>query len=52
VPPDGKSGWGSFEIKSVKEGDCIRVARFFAVRHTKMGKHIPSESKIYQMAIK
>jgi hypothetical protein len=29
-----------------------RVARFFFVHHTKMGRNIPNYHKIYQMALK
>jgi hypothetical protein len=30
----------------------LGVARFFFVKHTKTGKNVPKEHKIYQMAIK
>jgi hypothetical protein len=30
----------------------FRVARFFSVQHTKMGRNIPNDHKMYKMAIK
>jgi hypothetical protein len=34
------------------ETPCSRVARFFLVQHTKTGKNVPNNHKIYQMATK
>jgi hypothetical protein len=31
---------------------ATRVARFFVVQHTKTGKNLPNDHKIYKMAIK
>jgi hypothetical protein len=34
------------------DGSVSRVARFFFVQHTKTGKNIPNNHKIYQIATK
>jgi hypothetical protein len=43
----------SSKVKFVSgKGKTIGVARFFSVQHTKTGKNIPNDHKIYQKAIK
>jgi hypothetical protein len=32
--------------------ELVRVARFFLVQHTKTGKYIPSDHKMYESAIR
>jgi hypothetical protein len=43
---------GDFFTSSSGHPVCIRAARFLSVQHTKTGKNIPNDNKIYQMAIK